>query len=136
MDVDSGDTVPADFHKEKIGRPSGVLRGIPRWRFCILLSPGTKGCGRAFDGLFRRIAFVMRGQPAIPVFFRFGLRATFFLHTKKEGKDVPRGNPLEPRVACRLSFQESRREGGHPYPPIYKKGAAAPGFGVAVFFQL
>ena len=27
-----------------------------------------------------------------------GLRATFFLHTKKEGKDVPRGNPLEPRV--------------------------------------
>ena len=24
---------------------------------------------------------------------RFGLRATFFLHTKKEGKDVPRGDP-------------------------------------------
>ena len=24
--------------------------------------------------------------------------ATFFLHTKKEGKDVPRGYPLEPRV--------------------------------------
>ena len=23
-----------------------------------------------------------------------GLRATFFLHTKKEGKDVPRGFPL------------------------------------------
>ncbi len=40
----------------------------------------------------------MRGQTAIPVFFRFGLRATFFLHTKKKGKDVPRGNPLEPRV--------------------------------------
>ena len=42
----------------------------------------------------------------IPIsrFSRFGLRATFFLHTKKEGKDVPRGNPLEPRVACRLSF--------------------------------
>ena len=39
----------------------------------------------------------MRGQTAIPVFFfRFGLRATFFLHTKKEGKDVPRGDPLEP----------------------------------------
>ena len=33
----------------------------------------------------------MRGQPAIPVFFRSGLRATFFLRTKKEGKDVPGG---------------------------------------------
>ena len=40
----------------------------------------------------------MRGQTTILVFFRFGLRATFFLHTKKEGKDVPRGYPLEPRV--------------------------------------
>ena len=36
----------------------------------------------------------MRGQTRIPVFFRSGLRATFFLHTKKEGKDVPRGEPL------------------------------------------
>ena len=40
----------------------------------------------------------MRGQTTILVFFRFGLRATFFLHTKKEGKDVPRGVPLEPRM--------------------------------------
>ena len=40
----------------------------------------------------------MRGQTTMLVLFRFGLRATFFLRTKKEGKDVPRGNPLEPRV--------------------------------------
>ena len=33
----------------------------------------------------------MRGQTAIPVFFRFGLRATFFLHTKKEGKRRAKG---------------------------------------------
>ena len=36
----------------------------------------------------------MRGQTTMLVFFRSGLRATFFLHTKKEGKDVPRGPPL------------------------------------------
>ncbi len=51
----------------------------------------------------------MRGQTAIPVFFRFGLRATFFLRTKKEGKDVPRGNPLEPRVTSRFSLNENRQ---------------------------
>ncbi len=32
--------------------------------------------------------------PAYPSIFISGLRATFFLRTKKEGKDVPRGNPL------------------------------------------
>ena len=47
---------------------------------------------------FSQDCVFMRGQTRIPVFFRSGLRATFFLHTKKEGKDVPRGNPLEPRV--------------------------------------
>ena len=40
----------------------------------------------------------MRGQTTMLVFFRSGLRATYFLHTKKVGKDVPRGVPLEPRV--------------------------------------
>ena len=40
---------------------------------------------------FSRDYIFMRGQTRIPVFFRSGLRATFFLHTKKEGKDVPRG---------------------------------------------
>ena len=40
----------------------------------------------------------MRGQTTILVLFRSGLRATYFLHTKKVGKDVPRGVPLEPRM--------------------------------------
>ena len=40
----------------------------------------------------------MRGQTTMLVFFRSGLRATFFLRTKNEGKDVPRGGPLDPRV--------------------------------------
>ena len=40
----------------------------------------------------------MRGQTTMLVFFRSGLRATYFLHTKKVGKDVPRGVSLEPRM--------------------------------------
>ena len=60
----------------------------------------------------------MRGQTAIPVFFRFGLRATFFLHTKKEGKDVSRGEPLgTPGWFCRFSFYENRLERRHPNRP-------------------
>ena len=52
----------------------------------------------------------MRGQPAIPVFFRFGLRATFFLHTKKEGKDVPRGDPpWTPRQLAGFLFRKADR---------------------------
>ena len=74
--------------------------GEPRGRFCILLSlraeTRTKGCGRAFDVLFRRTAFFMRGQPAIPVFFRSGLMATPFLDDKKAGSnavEIIRGLP-------------------------------------------
>ncbi len=51
----------------------------------------------------------MRGQTTMLVFFRSGLRATFFLRTKKEGKDVPRGCPLEPRVTSRFSLNENRQ---------------------------
>ena len=69
----------------------------------------------------------MRGQTAIPVFFRFGLRATFFLHTKKEGKDVPRGfPPWNPQAACRFSHHENRRQRYHLNHPI-QIGAAALG---------
>ena len=65
------------------GNPSGV---------CILFPPREKGCGRAFDIPFSRIAFFMRGHTAT----KSGLSATFFLRTKKEGKDVPRGSHLAP----------------------------------------
>ena len=54
----------------------------------------------------------MRGQTAIPVFFRFGLRATFFLRTKKEGKDVPRGVPLEPRMVLIFRAIVGHHNGG------------------------
>ena len=67
---------------------------VPQWPLNHIRWIG----GSSIDFLIGLTAHCMRGQTAIPVFFRSGLRATFFLHTKKEGKDVPRGNPLEPRV--------------------------------------
>ena len=68
MDVDSGDTVPADFHKEKIGRPSGVLRGIPPKRLFASFLHEEKGRGRAFDLLFSKIAIFLRGHTDKPFF--------------------------------------------------------------------
>ena len=41
-----------------------------------------------------------------------GLRATFFLHTKKEGKDVPRGVPLEPRMVLIFRAIVGHHNGG------------------------
>ena len=77
----------------------------------------------------------MRGQTAIPVFFRFGLRATFFLHTKKEGKDVPRGEPpWHPGWFAGFLLMKtgnSLTTRSH----YIQEGAAAPGLGVAVFFR-
>ena len=54
----------------------------------------------------------MRGQTTILVLFRSGLRATFFLHTKKEGKDVPRSYPLEPRVILIFKAIVGHHNGG------------------------
>ena len=52
------------------------------------------------------------------VLYRFGLMATFFLHTKKEGKDVSRGEPLgTPGWFCRFSLYENRLERRHPNRP-------------------
>ncbi len=67
--------------------------------------------------------------------FRLCREAPPFFPQRKGGKKCQGVNPLEPRVAGRLSFQESRREGGYPNPPIYKKGPAAPGFGLLQFFS-
>ena len=54
----------------------------------------------------------MRGQTTMLVFFRSGLRATYFLHTKKVGKDVPRGGPLEPRMVLIFRAIVGHHNGG------------------------
>ena len=102
MGIGLGDSVPADFHEEKIGTFSG--------------SPGAK-LPAAF--LLPFVAEDKRKWPRSRYLFWVGLRslcadkpqqksglsATFFLHTKKEGKDVPRGfPPWNPQAACRFSW--------------------------------
>ena len=77
----------------------------------------------------------MRGQPAIPVFFRSGLPATFFLHTKKEGKDVPRGGPPLGAPGGFVDFLSMKIDSdAGPSSRPYKKGCG-PGNGLPHFFS-
>ena len=65
----------------------------------------------------------MRGQTTMLVLFRFGLRATYFLHTKKVGKDVPRGVSLEPRMVLIFRAIVGHHNGGgdRPQCPQYRE---------------
>lgn len=132
MDFGSGKSVNAGFPEKKTGQFSGGPGGNPREPFCLLLGLGPKEGGRAFDIFFYSIAFFLRGQAVFAHIMRLCHKAQSVLwhplsFRKERGERSVRGlYPLNPQVACRLSFQESRREGGYPNPPIYKKGAAAP----------
>ena len=75
----------------------------------------------------------MRGQTAIPVFFRFGLKATFFLRTKKEGKDVPGASPPGPPGGLPAIFRGKPAVARLPESTI-KKGCG-PGVWDCCFFQ-
>mgnify|MGYP007117717915 CR=1 FL=1 len=106
------------------GEPSGAL----------LSSFGARAKRRRprIRYLYYSIAFFLRGQAVFAHIMRLCHKAQSVLwhplsFRKERGERSVRGlYPLNPQVACRLSFQESRREGGYPNPPIYKKGAAAP----------
>ena len=83
MNVLSGDAVSADFHKEKIGQfsgglggktPSGVFASFCRYELML----GQKDAAAHGIPFLQDCAF-MRGQTAIPVFFRFGLSPNFRL---------------------------------------------------------
>ena len=77
----------------------------------------------------------MRGQTRIPVFFRSGLRATFFLHTKKEGKDVPRGFPPLESPSSLPAFSLGKPAGGRTPEPAYiqKRGCGPEAWGCCIF---
>ena len=75
----------------------------------------------------------MRGQPAIPVFFRSGLRATFFLRTKKEGKDVPGASPPGPPGGLPAFFGGKPAVARLPESTI-KKGCGPGAWGWLHFF--
>ena len=53
---------------------------------------------------FRRTAFFMRGQPAIPVFSGSGLQATF-LSSHEERRQDWGHRPLDPQWFARLSLE-------------------------------
>ena len=94
---------PPIFIKRKSADHLGCLGGYP---LSVSLRPFST---RRKDVVAHLISFSAKSRSFcadIPIsrFFRFGLRATFFLHTKKEGKDVPRGYPLEPRVILSIFF--------------------------------
>ena len=131
MGVGLGDSVPVDFHEEKIGTFSG--------------SPGAK-LPAAF--LLPFVAEDKRKWPRSRYLFWVGLRslcadkpqqksglsATFFLHTKKEGKDVPRGFPLgAPGGFVDFLSMKIDSDAGPSSRP-YKKGCG-PGDGLPHFFS-
>ena len=83
---------------------------VPQWPLNHIRWIG----GSSIDFLIGLTAHCMRGQTAIPVFFRSGLRATFFLRTKKEGKGVPRGPLGTPDAGMFRAIVGFHNGGGRP----------------------
>ena len=131
-------TSPPVFLKRKPADHPGCLGGHPLSVSLRPFSTRRKDVAAHSISFFGRIAFFMRGQTMKPIFYMRSCRhkaqvcfGTPFLDVKKGGKEASGGNPLNPRAACRLSFQESRREGGHPNQPIQGGGPRPPGSGWA-----
>ena len=109
---------PPIFIKRKSADHLGCLGGYP---LSVSLRPFST---RRKDVVAHLISFSAKSRSFcadIPIsrFSRFGLRATFFLHTKKEGKDVPRGAPpWSPGWFCRFSLYENRLGRRPQLPPI------------------
>ena len=129
MDVDSGDTVPADFHKEKIGRPSGVLRGVPPKRLFASFLHEEKGRGRAFDLLFSKIAIFLRGHTDKPFFQVWPEGHLLSSHEERRQRRAKGGSPLGiPRQLAGFLF---RKAGGRAdaQTRLYTKKGCGPGLG-------
>ena len=133
MDVDSGDTVPADFHKEKIGRPSGVLRGVPPKRLFASFLHEEKGRGRAFDLLFSKIAFFLRGHTDKP-FFQVWPEGHLLSSHEERRQRRAKGESLGTPGSLPAFFLGKPAPRRTPNPSHIKKGCGQ-GFGVAVFFS-
>ena len=105
MNVGSGDAVPACFDEEKIDKFTGAK---PPASLCVLSPRGERTWPRIqypfLAGLRSLCADISQQKSGLP--------ATFFLHTKKEGKDVPRGVPLEPRMVLIFRAIVGHHNGG------------------------
>ena len=130
MGVGSKDSVPADFHEEKIGTFSG--------------SPGAKlpaayllpfsAEGKRMWPRIRYLFWVgLRSLCADIPQQKSGLSATFFLRTKKEGKDVPGASPPGPPGGLPAIFRGKPAVARLPESTI-KKGCGPGVWGWLHFF--
>ena len=120
---------PPVFLKRKPANFLGDRGQSPRRLFASFLH-AEKGCGRAFDSLFGRIAFFMRRHTE-NLFFRSCHKAQAVLWhplswRQERGKRTVRGlSPLNPRVA--LSIFSLRKSTRTPPPePAYIKRGCGP----------
>ena len=133
MDVGSRKNGNAGFSKRKPAKSPGVWGQSPRRLFASFLH-AEKGCGRAFDSLFSKIAFFLRGRPAIPVFSGLACGPPPFLATRKGEKNRQGALPPEPPggFVDFLSMKIDSDAGPSSRP--YKKGCG-PGDGLPHFFS-
>ena len=79
--------------KRKSAHSLGVRGRSSRRRFCFLLSPRTKGSGRAVDNFLGRIAFFMRGHIATKVWPAGHLLSSHEERRQRRAKGEPLGTP-------------------------------------------
>ena len=105
-------TSPPVFLKRKPADHPGCLGGHP---LSVSLRPFST---RRKDVAAHSISFLagLRFLYADIPQQKSSLRATFFLYTKKEGKDVPRGSPLEPPGGLPTFFSGKPAGGRTPEP--------------------
>ena len=91
-----------------------------------------KGCGRAFDVLFRRTAFLCAGRPEYPSFSGLACGPPSFFTRRKKAKTCQGGNPLGAPGSLPAFF--SGKPAGRPTPdPAYIKRGRGPWVGLLIF---
>ena len=112
------------------GYPGGVFASFCRYE----LKLGQKEVAAHSMFFLEGLRSLCADNPPYPSFSGLACRPPSFFTRRKKAKTCQGGAPWNPRVACRLSFQESRREGGHLSSPLYRKGLRPRVWG-AILFQ-
>ena len=97
MGVGSKDSVPADFHEEKIGTFSGSPGAKLPAAFLLPFVAEDKRKWPRIGQFFVRIAFFMRGQTMKPFFYMRSCRAAPPFFPQRKGRKKRQGaKPPEP----------------------------------------
>ena len=126
MDFGSGKNGNAGFPKKKTGHFLGVWGQSPQRRFCILLSPGTKGCGRAFDIFFIASRSFCADIPKSRFSFRLCREAPPFFPQRKGGKKRQGALLPEPPGSLPAFFLGKPAGGWIPKPTHIQKRGCGP----------